>query len=201
MPHRLRSDSFVPPLISHNSDAILMAPAALKLKNRLTVADGPGGPIPAPPTQKQPPRYERVEDFSRNASAQNLAAAAAPSKGHSLGDRLLRGKAVSSEHQGGNAPIFLNAEADEATSNYLTPRALLEPEWLHGQLGREEAEELVRETVNGGGVPGAFLFRRKQEADAFAITVLVDWDRVEHFLLVSLHGGAATLQEMSTKRY
>ena len=109
----------------------------------------------------------------------------APPKRTSFMNRVARGRAPSREY-GGNAPVLYEKEEEDAgpDSNYMTPRALLEPEWLHGRISREEAEAFVTSQEAGGGVPGAFLFRRREEEDAFGITVLVDWDNVEHFLLV-----------------
>lgn len=47
------------------------------------------------------------------------------------------------------APILIEVEMDGSNSgqnngDYLTPRALVEPEWLHGCMSRKEAETMVQ---------------------------------------------------------
>jgi hypothetical protein len=45
---------------------------------------------------------------------------------------------------GETAPVLIEVDDDEGEqSDYMTPRAMLEPEWLHGQMSRTEAEEMV----------------------------------------------------------
>ncbi|EDQ88155.1 uncharacterized protein MONBRDRAFT_9484 [Monosiga brevicollis MX1] len=86
---------------------------------------------------------------------------------------------------GETAPVCIEAEAaaDGDSGAYMTPRALLEPEWLHGCMDRTEAAELVQLKALGGGLPGAYFVRRKTEANSFAITVMSDWAQVDHYLL------------------
>lgn len=153
-----------------------MAPAALRLENRLQMN-------PAPDTPKSE-RRDCYDDVKLLGSADVAHAPTAPKRGSFMA-RVARGRAPSRDYAGA-APVLyaMDEEEDAPDSNYMTPRALLEPEWLHGVLSRQEAEAMVCDQEQGGGVPGAFLFRRKQEADEFAITVMTDWDTVEHFLLV-----------------
>jgi serine/threonine protein kinase len=182
-----RTNSGIPPLLpAGNSTDILMAPSAIKLQNRLLqAADGSAatavGALMAPKRQQ----YEHVQPTG----GPGRRPLPAPPKRTSFMARVARGRAPSREYSG-DAPIFYETEEQDVGpgSDYMTPRALLEPEWLHGVISRQEAETLVADQERGGGVPGAFLFRRKQEDDAFGITVLTDWDNVEHFLLVSAAG-------------
>ena len=46
------------------------------------------------------------------------------------------------------------------------------------------AASLLQLKEQGGGLPGAYFVRRKTEVDHFAVTVLTDWKRVDHYLLV-----------------
>ena len=50
--------------------------------------------------------------------------------------------------QGETAPVLIEADDDEGEqSDYMTPRAMLEPEWLHGQMSRSEAEEMIMVSI------------------------------------------------------
>ena len=170
---------------------VVEAPQAV-LQSRTSMATVPEDavatvePRPAPRALPQPPPPPRRE-------SQGLLPADAPRPPRRESSGLLPADAPRPPAPPGRPSLLslnLNNPGVEPRQDvYEVPRALLEPEFVHGQMSREEASELVSKTERGGGVYGAFLVRRKRELDNYAITVFHSADKIMNHLLVRRDDG------------
>lgn len=64
-----------------------------------------------------------------------------------------------------------------------------DPAWLYDVLDRSTAVLYVHDPEMGGGLPGSFLFRKRQKEGTFAITLLLEPGMITHYLLRNTQRG------------
>lgn len=82
-----------------------------------------------------------------------------------------------------NSPVSPVDAFCTAATAYEVPAALFSPPWVHGAITREEATSFVSDPSRGGDRPGAFLFRRKNQVDTYAITLFLAKGQMIHHKL------------------